>query len=378
MADSQGNPTEREFFHLTEEWWGEAFSPKLVTSISTAPKSHLVAYIESMEDQIGFDDSPVPKGAIRPALGVSQRDPTAEVQVQTALQLLLYSHEVVLEPRVLRPLDAGYGQRKLLATRLNLMLRLRPLIEDGTIRCQIVQSRGRHPAFEELRLQILSRTDHLEEVIPLDENGAILDYRSFVDNAGAIFGGMALSKANLAQPLARTSLDAHLLRGFLDVGFKDRRQSTLALLAGMHLPSMSGQIENIVRLRQSSEAFAEWRSHLSAALGTVDTMGSDVSIEDAKQIVVHELREGIAGIDRSVKSSPALAAMKGGLVGFSVSAVSAATTGIITGNPWNALAAGVAGKVADSTVSYFKALRARRPQKLILDLALSFMDEENV
>ena len=55
-----------------------------------------------------------------------------------------------------------------------------------------------------------------------------------------------------------------------------------------------------------------------------------------------------------------------------VSGISAATTGVMTGNPWTALASGAAAKVADSGVAYVKALQARRKNRLILDVSMLF------
>ena len=100
----------------------------------------------------------------------------------------------------------------------------------------------------------------------------------------------------------------------------------------------------------------------------------DASIKEASDVVSAELKDGLAQITKAAKKSPAITAVKGGLTGLAITGVTAGTTGLITGNPWVGLASGAVGKVADGVVTYVKALKEQRKQRLILDVAMYFHD----
>ena len=89
--------------------------------------------------------------------------------------------------------------------------------------------------------------------------------------------------------------------------------------------------------------------------------------EEAAAIVAEELSESYAALERANNKSPFIKSAIGGVSGLAITGVSAATTGVVTGNPWAALASGAAAKLAESVAVYAKALKARAKARAVLD-----------
>jgi hypothetical protein len=102
------------------------------------------------------------------------------------------------------------------------------------------------------------------------------------------------------------------------------------------------------------------------------------SLSEAAAVVHAQLSDGLSQVNKAVKKSPALQAVKGGLSGFAISGISTMTTELLLGNPsveLVALASAVgasAGMVADSGLSYLRTLQARRRGRLIMDVSMLF------
>jgi hypothetical protein len=178
--------------------------------------------------------------------------------------------------------------------------------------------------------------------------------------------------------LARNPLDEEVIRAALQRPVTDNRQVNLQKLAALHVPTITG-IDNVVALRKSSEDFAEWRTRLGEALTYVGELREDdESVDEAAEVVYAQLSDGLRQVEKGIKKSPALRAVRGGLTGFAVNGISAMTTERALGNPSVGLVAAAsivgaaAGGILDSGLSYLQALQERRNGRLILDVSMMF------
>ena len=195
---------------------------------------------------------------------------------------------------------------------------------------------------------------------------------------GGVVAACSLAAGNLAHPLARSELDERVMYSLLHSTAEARRLSRLSKLARLRVPRMGGgDLGTLVTLRRSNESFALFRTHLGSALDQVAPINEDDedAVIEASRIVSSELSDGLVAVQAEIRRSPAMQAIRGGLVGMGVTGVSAATTGALTGSPWIAAASGAAAKFTDASISYIKAKRAQRKGRLLLEVALMFHDE---
>ena len=388
-----------DLYGHVESWWGESFDDKLIERILAAPKDHLRAFSESLEDlRGGFVESlpEIPPGVLRPTLA-PYTVPFYSTNIEDALPLLLYAHEIVLDkdflfdsvdPAQLDVIDEEplYGesidQRKRLSMDLRQAARIRPLVEDGSIKFASIVARARgvrEATTDDALVEYFMRVPEVVEFLRwlIFPSGLENRVRAFIDIS--FFGIVAacdLAAARRAQLLAGSQLEQIVIRSLLEGPVVDNRQVGLQKLASLKVPKMKGDISALVALRKSDADFAEWRTLLGEALTYVGELSDEASLEEAAEIVYAQLSDGLSQVNKAVKKSPALQALKGGLSGLMVSSISAATTGVMTGNPWTALASGAAAKVADAGVTYVKALQARRKGRLILDVSMMFDPHE--
>ena len=395
-----GSAGDKEFqpadlYRHIESWWGEPFDDKLIERMVAAPQDHLHAFSESLEDlRGGFVESlpEVPPGIIRPTVA-PYTVPFYSTRIEDVLPLLLYAHEIVLDkdflfdsvdPAQLELIVAepSYGEPidryKRFLRELRQAARIRPLVEDGSIKFASILARARdvqEATTDDALVEYLMRVPEIVEFLRwlMFPSGLENRMRMFIDIS--FFGIVAacdLAATRRAQMLAGGQLEQIVIRSLLEGPVVDNRQLGLQKLAALKVPKMKGDISALVTLRKSGADFAEWRTRLGEALAYVGELGDEASLDEAAEIVYAQLSDGLSHVNQAVKKSPALQALKGGLSGLMVSGISAATTGIMTGNPWTALASGTAAKVADSGVAYVKALQARRKNRLILDVSMLF------
>jgi hypothetical protein len=190
---------------------------------------------------------------------------------------------------------------------------------------------------------------------------------------GGISAACRLAAKHQAHMLAHSSLDQTIIRALLQRPITDNRQIALQKLAALNVPSMSGDINSLIALRQSDADFADWRSHLGEALTYVGELGEDEeSLDEAREVVSAQLSDGLIRVEKATKKSPALQALKGGLTGFALTGISMAATAAMSGDPLKAAVVGGTTKLADAGITYVKALQARRKGRLILDVSMLF------
>lgn len=374
-----------DLYKHTEQWWGDPLDGRLIDRISNAPRKHLQLFSESLQD---FDThlEPISSGKLRPVVGRTISDSSAAKRHATALRILLYSHEVVLDTEDVDTfllLHRTPRSPDVLKASLQRLVEMRPLVEDGSVHLSPMASRALHPSiwgqYEELLQDTAVRELALQIYTAAEETYRHDDFEKSLEFVvshcfGQMTSAFYLGAVRKAHPLARSSMDRVVLDVLLRRGLTDRRQSLLSTLASLQVPHLESRVTNLIQLRQSDVAFAQWRAHLNRALLTVEDLTADASsLDEASEIVTGELMEGLNEVRKATEKSPIIRAMTGGMTGFGVAAVSAGTTGALTGNPWVALASGTAGKAADAGLTYIRALRERQQGRLIMDVALSFV-----
>jgi hypothetical protein len=391
-----------ELYRHIEDWWGTDFDDELIDRMVEAPFEHLEAFAESVVDLrerlAGTADEILP-GVLRPAI-VDNFGIDIPRRID-ALKLLLYAHEILLDKYDLfidfSPLK---NPPDFLAVALQQIKAMRPFVEDGSIKFAPIVSIGVHPAYTgeyervmmqagEVLAQVEEERIKLDSLIPdpwddlsskqwrelSDENKRQSIYRS---RFGHISAACGLAASHRAHTLARNPLDEEIIRAYLQRPVTDNRQVNMQKLAALHVPTISG-IDNVVALRKSSEDFAEWRTRLGEALMYVSELGEDdESVDKAAEVVYAQLSDGLRRVEKGIKKSPALRAVRGGLAGFAINGISAMTTELLLGNPSIGLVAAAsaagagAGMVLDSGHSYLKTLQERRNGRLILDVSMMF------
>lgn len=363
-----------------EEWWGSSLDDDLVTRIMNAPPSHVSRFTETVH--LTPHLSQIKRGQLRPAVHPTRDEvQSADTIARTAsagLRLLLYAHEIVLDVEDL-PFGLGWQLTDRVTQRQKLtnLVRLRPLIDDRLITFTSLRSQSRHPSRTGWDDRFTTDPRYAEiakSMLPPGEDDLEnLDatLRFAVGKARASYG---LAQMNLAHVLTRTVQDEHLAELLLGTRGIDRRLASLNVLAALPVPSMNGDVRDLVQVRRSDGAFAEWRQRLGSALDHVGQFRDDADATEAAAIVSQELEEGLAALTTAVRRSPALTALRRGSSGFAITSVSA-LTGFVTGSAMSAVAAGaVANTTAAAVLAYLNARRERSSQMLIHDLALSFRD----
>jgi hypothetical protein len=85
-----------------------------------------------------------------------------------------------------------------------------------------------------------------------------------------------------------------------------------------------------------------------------------------------QLSDGLVEVQKAVKKSPALQALKGGVQGLYLTGISTAATAITSGDPVKTFIVGSATKAGDVGYQYLKAILARRKDRLIPDVLMMF------
>jgi hypothetical protein len=180
-------------------------------------------------------------------------------------------------------------------------------------------------------------------------------------------------------PLARTLLEASFMDDMMKlVGSSDPdvRPVALTKLAAMSVPTLSVSRRDLAIVRRSDEAFFELRQHLQQALEQIELISSadETWPKSAREIVAAELPLVVAKVERSTKKSPALSAARTGTRNFGVAGLGAVAGAVAGGNlPSAAVGAGMS-KGAEAVGDYISALRRRRSDRALLQLALSFTE----
>ena len=375
-------------YQAIHEWWGEPLSRELANRISSSPDQHVRDFVRFAADYRYAEPSKLEPGMIRPLLKTRNSNiyKTSPVSYfNTALALLLYADEVMLEDPIhyMRAPD-------LMPDVLNSLLRAQPLVDAGLINFIKYPYTLDHPsrahAFTGNLIEVLpSLPDGIElakEMASLEARPHAYDLGQQIFSARTALGtslGIAEQSPRTFSMLIESTEEALLLPiGIFRAKLlaPDVQTMKLAKLAALNLPVLDGN--RIWAVRRSSEEFAKWRTALEVAMRYIDLMSSDDPRWqfEAKQVIASELRPIQQEIDRAVKVSPALTAMKVGAIDLGYSAVGAVTGALVGGSIASGRVGAVGGKGAEVVVKYLRSLKEQREGKAVLDLVVSFYPED--
>jgi hypothetical protein len=359
-------------YSFIEQWWGESLTPELQKRIEAAPVEHLERFLSdnlNVGDQL-MSISPRPDGALRPLLrpvGSRSLGVISSRSLSTALNILLYAHELVIDfPRLtITPQTFPVVTAQLLA--------LKPLADIHAIHFGGIDSRARHPS-------LYSRRNVDRAEIAVRKSYPSLENEIGADRLGeAIFevmGTIALSDeySNRFNALARDELEFKIMTSVLRAAWADHAYFDLTALARMSVPNLQGKIGDLVAIRQSEESFSLWREALSRAIMRLAALPDDrVDWQrDATDVVYSELEPLRRNIILANSRSNALAALNKGMSAMLIGGAGVAAGWAAGGGPIPALASSGASIGIAAAADYLRKTKERRGNKALLDLALAF------
>jgi hypothetical protein len=140
-----------DLYKHIESWWGADFNDELIERMVSAPTKHQRAFVDSVEALIAdFDNNltVIPPGVLRPALRMKDME-IADHRRLEGLRLLLYAHEIVLDTEDFFA-DFFFDEatpwvRPLIRRSLGQIAKMRPFVEDGSIKFAPMRSMGLDP-----------------------------------------------------------------------------------------------------------------------------------------------------------------------------------------------------------------------------------------
>jgi hypothetical protein len=370
-----------------ESWWGDKFDDELIERMVYAPMKHKLAFTKSVRPlwkelwkSSGARLRAIPRGVLRPALTASYENYSQ--QMTRAMRVLLYAHEIVLDKDHFFDFDPRiHNFVGCYRDSLEQMARMRPLVEDGSIKFATISSDVIDPS---LGLDVDDIMELPEVAEWLEPNADSLPTqegkKSFMrlltsHSYGGISIACNLAAKHQAHMLAQDSSEQAVIRALLQRSEVDKSHAVLRQLAAVNVPAMIGDIDALIKLRQSEADFADWRTHLGEAMVYIEDLGGAdwKSLDEASDSVYKHLMDGLSQVEKAVKKSPALQALKGGLQGLALTGLSAAATSVAYGgDPVKTVVGGGVGKLGDVVINYVKAVKARRKDHLIWDVAMMF------
>lgn len=322
---------------------------------------------EAVLDAISlYEPPPLKRGTLRPYVNLADGGEYADV-LDRAVNLLLYAPEVIVWGPV-ELLEAGG-----LDEALNVIPALAnawDLIADGSlILREMGRPLGRPASFgnpDSLRLDTpeiyepLGFTDRelnhwIDQVTVLEMwQGATTPW--FLNERQSLVAVGLMQQASVAA---------------------DRRALQVPKLAALELPDLKMHVHDVVAVRRSSDAFAEWRQRLGEALGQVELLPEgDGWQQEARAIIADELTPYTERVRAEASRSTALSKAVVGMKEMAITGIGGAVGGIADG-PSGAIAGlGGAGLVALAAgmSDWVKARRDAVPKRAVLQLSMIFDD----
>lgn len=394
MVRHQPQPWTLLLYAEIEDWWGEELSPALAEKASNAPAYQIAEFVEHLGSAKLMGYSPtlqqMSPGILRPLVGSNVIDRfgrKAALSSGTALRLLLYVHEVVIESEPLGRLFSLHGRkidsrsRDVIKHIFTQLAHLRPFALSGLLHFTLVHSPAIHPAYSSWESDAL-----LTQGVREFARKAALDHGASADEASddlvlmavlrqcfsALKIGMMRMTAGTANPLTRTDSERELLRALMTQQINDKRYSLVGTLAQLPVPDFTDDPALLTKLRDSDDKFEAWRLKLGDALSQVGELPDSSNFREATDIVRTELMSALPAIETSTTKSGVLRAANQGIVQFGLSAVGAVSAGVVTGNPIAGIIGAATTQLGAAAFNSIKSLREKRSDRLVLALAASF------
>lgn len=369
------------FAHI-EELCGEELTVECVQRFAqTTPLVELSAHADGCVDlkplyrpgHLGL----APRGEVRPVWGEALGP--RGIYDAIAPRLLLYVDSVIetshrLEPFNVAGMEGAFESeeyvRRQVSESLEWLVRMRPLIEDGSV---LFTSKFRGMAIRSLfdprflEPPVRGRPSSIESV----------EYQ--------LSGNIAVAEESSGTPLALTRDEERVYASMLSGHSIDGDVSKMTTLARVPVPEFRGDIGALVKMRQEEDAFTEWRGHLKSALSRVESIPqSPQGVREAADVITTEMTRSAHAIGKAVRKSPFMAGLQTGQKGLGLTALGAVTGAMVTSaiapasavGPFVGAAAGAASGItksaAEAGMAYFAAARARNRERAVLNVMLTF------
>lgn len=372
------------FYKYVEDHFGAPFDEDLIDQICESPARDILDMsvdVHAATHKIDWSLPPAEPSEIRPAFlswkryyrGASPEAShlllLAETVIESSHRLNpfhFWSRDAFLFPNLVdATFEEAYDrQRQFLRSGLDWLLDNRGRVEAGSIQFVLPEWAIARAMWDAPGL--------LAGEIANERRGAVgshIAYSSAAPEAD-LDSELAIAMLGMGTLTPVGKREADLLRATISGRtFRDRRVSQLSTLATIDFPYFSGSTKAMQRA-QASDAYVEFRRSLRWALEQIEEIPEGQEAE-AGALVVSLLREDLSRLEKAVRSSPALSSLRAGARSLAFVGLGAATAGLVTGTPLGALAGGASSKIAETSVAYLEALKARRSAKAVWDLVLS-------
>lgn len=148
---SGDTPQWSDLYDHIESWWGEKFEDALIPRIVSAPVEQQRVFAREMDHfimELGMSIDRLPEvrsGILRPVLVRDLSESRLACRLEAA-RVLCYAHEIVLDTGDYFPNFDPHRRENTFEADLTQLVRLRPLVVDGSIKFTSISSRVRHPS----------------------------------------------------------------------------------------------------------------------------------------------------------------------------------------------------------------------------------------
>ena len=340
-------------YKLIQEWWGEPFSRDLADRISSAPKKHVWEFIRFAEDAPCGELAKLQPGVIRPFLknrSSNIKEMTSNLTyLETTLKLLLYADEVVIEDPI-QYIGSGLV--------LDWLHSAKPFADAGMIKFVHYPRIFNHPSrthgftnyLDDALQELPDGIEIAEEIVRFTDRARSYDLSQQIFRAKSSLG-MSLEFSKQSPGTFNMLIESAEEALLLPIGIHRAKIDSpelqalrLSKLAALDLPMLNAN--GIWSVRESSEEFSRWRAALGEAMRDIDFMSSSDPTwqSKAKNLMLSELRPIQAELDKAVRKSSALSAMKVGVAGLGYAAVGATAGALAGGRITTSLVGAAAGR----------------------------------
>lgn len=384
--------TQAVYEHISA-WSGEALSERNATKIAVWPWEHLTEFANGWPSADGADlDSeiePVYLGRLRAVTSLGGGQPGA--RRRQLADLLLYAPEIVTPADDLAQDWYSEGDEDTTAARAQLraqlvwLAKIRPLVETGEITFSRRLPGDEWAAFiDGLNANIEQRFRMLDDMSRKDWEAGGWNWPADISDDDLLWvnRSVGVQMGTSLDLVARGAGQALSLQTVEEIAFArvlsgrqltDGRVATLERLGDFELPDFEAKFSTLLALR-SSDAWERWREAVRIGVTVAtDVPDTEEGAREASKILLDHVATQLLEVNSDASKSKALTALRRGTKGFVVTALGAASSAVVAGDP-SALIAGVAPAIADPGGEYLAQLFPRRKNRAVLDVLLAIHD----
>lgn len=389
----------RDVYRLIEDQWDWALEPELIARIADAPDDHILAARQTWREiQLDIDSrhalATTDNAGLRPIISPDFRADVSKDLDHVSL-LALSSSEMILDSNILYPFGfeieypndfippnadtVSADERKRLRDSLQMLMEIRPLIEQGAVKFANLRNAGvftdiapiTNPLTTEWIAALESESDSMVHFDSLTLRGEALEAEM------AVLGALKLAREGQGTPTSFSRLERLFWSAMQHERPIDGGLSRLETLTALQLPTLRTSLTEISKIRRSDEHFDKWRRALNAALNEISALPADATpneINKASNTFAREVRSELKSLNLSITNSKALTKLRWGGKDMLLSAVSGAG-GFATSMPLPVIASVVLGTgLASLGFDYVNSLQKRNADRALWDVAISLVD----